>query len=459
MLPRHLRRVVLTSAAPAQIRALLYSRNALRPTSFRIRPAVSSSASFHSSSRRQNEQPRSPFKIFVEVLQEELRKNREWADSKKQLTGDVTQLKDSVKDSETMKKARAAYERALLAASIRDNPRLRAAAEELRKTGVKVGDAVSEALRTMEESDLMRAISRASAAVSSKIASTTEPIRNTAAYKTLSETVVDALDDSGSAKHAGYEEKELRRKRRQMRLAKAGRNSMTHVVKADPEAGSAIVLHKDSPRREAWEKLKETNPVLRSLASLKLTYEESENPVIVGMRTVTDTIGGWFEETEQARVQRCIKMMDPTFTLESFERELRAYIIPEIVDAFLSADQEALKAWCSEATYNVLWATMEVYLRQGLVSDSKILDIRSVEIAKGEMLEENIPAFVVTFATQELMLFRNAKTGEIVVGAEDRVEQCHYFAVITRVEEELDNELTGGWKFVTMGRRSARAYL
>jgi import inner membrane translocase subunit TIM44 len=34
-----------------------------------------------------------------------------------------------------------------------------AAADELRKTGVKVGDAVSEALKTMEESDLMRAVS------------------------------------------------------------------------------------------------------------------------------------------------------------------------------------------------------------------------------------------------------------------------------------------------------------
>lgn len=56
--------------------------------------------------------------------------------------------------------------------------------------------------------------------------------------------------------------------------------------------------------------------------------------------------------------------------------------------------------------------------------------------------------FVITFATQEMLLFRNAKTKEIMVGAEDRVEQCHYAAVVTRVEEDLDNELTGGWKVV-----------
>lgn len=45
-----------------------------------------------------------------------------------------------------------------MTSSIKENPRLRAAAEELHKAGVKVGDAVSEALKTMEESDLMRAV-------------------------------------------------------------------------------------------------------------------------------------------------------------------------------------------------------------------------------------------------------------------------------------------------------------
>lgn len=140
---------------------------------------------------------------------------------------------------------------------IKESPRLQAAAEDLRKTGVKVGDAVSEALKTMEESELMRAvspftyvfcisvsyshsqISRASAAVSSTIATSTEPIRNTAAYKTLSETLVEALDDSGSAKHAGFEEKEERRRRRQTRLAKAGKGGGlspgSQRVEANPE--------------------------------------------------------------------------------------------------------------------------------------------------------------------------------------------------------------------------------
>lgn len=245
-------------------------------------------------------------------------------------------------------------------------------------------------------------ISRASAAVSSTIEKTTEPIRQTQAYKTLAETVIDALDDSGSAKHAGFEEKEARRKRRQLRLAKAGKESMTSGrvrVKADPDAGQALVMHKDSPRQERWNRLKETNPLFKKLGELRQEFDESENPVVASIRSVTQTVGSWFEENESAQVQRMMKAMDPTFTLESFERELREYIVPEVVDAYLTADQEALKAWCGEAvsaftiwmlrpayvclqTYNVLWATMEQYLKQGLVSDSKVLDIRQVEASQ-----------------------------------------------------------------------------
>lgn len=456
MLPRHLRRAI---PAPTPLRLAAFAANSHRShalAALRYRPVAGAMASFHSSSRRSDELPKSPFQTFVDVLRDELRKNRELQENVKQLQGDV----DKFQDSEAMRKARAAYERARLTSSIKENPRLRAAAEELKKRGVKVGDAVSEALKTMEESELARAISRATAAVSSTIATTTEPIRNTAAYKTLAETLVDALDDSGTAKHAGFEEKEARRARRQLRLAKAGREGRIKArVAADPEAGEALVLHASSPRQERWQQLKETNPLLRKFAALHETYQESENPVVLSLRSVTSTVASWFDENETARVLRSMKMLDPSFSMEAFERELREYIVPEVVDAYLSADNEALKSWCSEATYNVLWATMEQYLRQGLIPESKVLDIRQVDVSTGRFLEDNTPVFVITFTTQEVLLFRDHKTREVVVGAEDRVEQCNYAAVVTRVEEELENELTGGWKVIEMARRSGRAYL
>ena len=110
-----------------------------------------------------------------------------------------------------------------------------------------------------------------------------------------------------------------------------------------------MVLHKDAGKAERWETLKQTNPVLRRFAELQQKYQESENPVVMSLRSVTSTVASWFDENETAQVTRQMRYMDPTFDMESFSRELREYIVPEIVDAYLSADREALQMWCSEA--------------------------------------------------------------------------------------------------------------
>lgn len=95
--------------------------------------------------------------------------------------------------------------------------------------------------------------------------------------------------------------------------------------------------------------MKESNPVLRTLSNLKQQYDDSENPVVSGMRSVTSTIGSWFDENETAQVMRVSRYMDPMFSMDTFPRELREYIVPEVVDAYLSADKEGLQRWCGEA--------------------------------------------------------------------------------------------------------------
>ena len=54
---------------------------------------------FHSGSRRHNQLSKSPSHTFVDVLKDELHKNREFAENAKQLQGDV----DKSQDLETMK--------------------------------------------------------------------------------------------------------------------------------------------------------------------------------------------------------------------------------------------------------------------------------------------------------------------------------------------------------------------
>jgi len=108
MLPRNLQSLVVRTANRNRV---LAARRFAHPPPFRIATG-SQTLNFHSSSRQQNELPKSPFQTFVDVLKDELRKNRELQENVKQLQGDV----DKLQDSEAMKRARAAYERARVCA-------------------------------------------------------------------------------------------------------------------------------------------------------------------------------------------------------------------------------------------------------------------------------------------------------------------------------------------------------
>lgn len=117
MLPRHVRRASSVIASNACGR-VIQPQQFNGPQRLRLAAASASGAStsfqstrlrqFHSSSRRQSEPPKSPFQTFVDTLKEELQKNRDLQENVKQLQGDV----DKFQDSEAMKRARAAYERA-----------------------------------------------------------------------------------------------------------------------------------------------------------------------------------------------------------------------------------------------------------------------------------------------------------------------------------------------------------
>ena len=115
MLPRHLRRTLPAHTAH-RLLATPFRQHAPPPLAgLRYRPTTGSVATFHHTSRRNDELPKSPFQTFVDVLKEELRKNRELQENVKQLQGDV----DKFQDSEAMRKARAAYEHARVCGILR----------------------------------------------------------------------------------------------------------------------------------------------------------------------------------------------------------------------------------------------------------------------------------------------------------------------------------------------------
>ncbi len=224
-------------------------------------------------------------------------------------------------------------------------------------------------------------------------------------------------------------------------------------------AGTNITVHKDAAWKEAWRDFKDSNKFVQGVFNMKHVYNESENPLISTARSITDKVAGFFAENETAMVIKKLREMDPSFQVEPFLRELREYILPEVLDAYVKGDIETLKLWLSEAQFSVYEALTKQYLQAGLKSDGRILDIRHVDILKARMLEPGeIPVFIITCRTQEVHVYRNAKTNELAAGMEDRVQFVTYAIGITRIPDEINNAETRGWRLIEM-QKSNRDYI
>ena len=176
------------------------------------------------------------------------------------------------------------------------------------------------------------------------------------------------------------------------------------------------------------------------------------------VRTIIEKVTGFFSETEQAKVVKQFKLMDPSFRLLDFQKSLVNFIVPELVEAYLKNDEAVLKEWFSEAPFNVWQANNKQFVEQGLFSDSKIQDIRGIDIVTCKMLQPNdTPVIVVSCRAQEIHLYRK-KSGEIAAGTPDNIQMSTYAMVFTRIPEEFDNKATEGWKVIEFARGGSRPF-
>jgi import inner membrane translocase subunit TIM44 len=219
-----------------------------------------------------------------------------------------------------------------------------------------------------------------------------------------------------------------------------------------------VTLHKDAAWKESWREFKESSRIAQGFFTAGQIYKESENPLISTARSISDRITGFFAENETAMVIKKFREMDPNFQLEPFLTEMREYILPEVLDAYVKGDIETLKLWLSAAQYSVYAALMAQYTTAGLKSDGKIVDIRNVDILNARLLEPGeVPVFIVTCRTQEVHVYKNAKSGELAAGMEDKVQQVTYAIGVTRIPEDVNNPETRGWRFIEL-QKSARDY-
>lgn len=217
-------------------------------------------------------------------------------------------------------------------------------------------------------------------------------------------------------------------------------------------------MHKDAAWKESWRNFRDQSRVFQSVNSFKATYNESENPLISTARSITDRVAGFFAENETAMVIKKFREMDPSFQLEPFLQDMREYILPEVLDAYVKGDIEVLRQWLSAAQYQVYEALMRQYTTAGLKSDGRILDIRNVDVLSARLLDPGeIPVFIITCRTQEVHVYKNAKSGELAAGMEDRVQQVTYAIGVTRIPEDVSNPETRGWRLIEL-QKSSRDY-
>ncbi|KKY27114.1 putative mitochondrial inner membrane translocase subunit tim44 [Phaeomoniella chlamydospora] len=381
---------------------------------------------------------KSPWQVFKETLQSEFKASKEWNESTKQLGAAAHQFTES----DAVRRAREMSEQASSTTST-----------AFKKTGKALGQGAAWTWDT----SVVQGIRKGVNATGRGIEKATRPVRETKAFKEIS----NAVDDGSSSRYGGWIEKEERRKQRELRELediKAGRGKV-EKFEEDPNAGTNVTVHKDSAWKESWSQFKDSSRMMQGLFNLKSTYNESDNPLITTARSITDKFAGFFAENETAMVIKKFREMDPNFQLDPFMREMREYMLPEVLDAYVKGDVETLKLWLSAAQFQVYSALTDQYKKAGLKSDGRILDIRNVDVLNARLLEPGeIPVFVITCRTQEVHVFRNAKTNELAAGMEDKVQLVTYAIGITRLPEEVNNPETRGWRLIEL-QKAGRDYI
>ncbi|KAF2108517.1 hypothetical protein BDV96DRAFT_587327 [Lophiotrema nucula] len=385
---------------------------------------------------------KTPWQVFTETLKSEFQASKEWNESTKQLSAGVNDFTQNPR----VQKAKTTYTQVTDAATTKT-------AEALKTTGKAIGHGAAWTWDTTP----VKGVRKVASVTGSGIEFVTRPVRQSKAFQAVKETV----DDGSSSRYGGWVEKEERRKRRELRelneLQRTGGKS-AGPMEEDPDAGTNVTLHKDAKYKEVWRDFKDSSKLMQGFFKMGEAYKESENPLISTARSISDRITGFFAENETAMVIKKFREMDPNFQLEPFLTEMREYILPEVLDAYVKGDTETLKLWLSAAQYQVYDALMKQYTTAGLKSDGRIVDIRHVDILSARLIEPGeIPVFIITCRTQEVHVYKNAKSGELAAGMDDKVQQVTYAIGVTRIPEDVSNPETRGWRLIEL-QKSARDY-
>lgn len=388
---------------------------------------------------------KTPLQIFRETFQQEWKASEE-------LQSNIKQLQDAqgkISESEALKRAREATAKSTSILS-----------KSLKKTGEKIDMAVTTAWESEAGVQSRKFVNTTAKIVDSAVV---QPVTNTKIYKDASEN----LNEGTSNDYGGFLSKEERLKSRARLLKeRMSRDDYIQNVAVNEDAGTALMAtedgaHASQRKGEQFAKAVEKSVVGKGASFLKTKlWTESENPFIVLLRTINNKVSGFFfAETETGKTIKLFKDIDPNFKMEDFHKNLRDYILPEVLEAHAKGDVQTLSHWMSEAPLSVYAAQQKYYTEQGLYPDTQILDIRDIDIANSKILPGDIPVFVISLRVQEIPIYRNIKDNEISAGNDSNIMQAAYVVALTRDIENLHDEVSEGWKVVEFAKGQSRSFV
>jgi len=404
----------------------------------------------HTSSVRYNDPAKRPTFMgnLLESLKSEYSKNKEMQDSLAKFREEAKKLEES----DALKEARRKFQ------NIEGESKQTGSAFKDQISGIT--DKLKESVEDMSKHESVKKASEFTENISAKTKDATETIgraaeniSKTSAYQTASSAASSIKGELEGNTLGGmvYKPPLVLRKRK-------GATEDGVAMEAD-DSTTGVELHKDSRFSQSWQNFKDSNPVVNKFVDYRVKFEESDNPLVRGARLVTDKLqdvfGSVFTNTELSETLTEIVKMDPSFEKEQFLKDCEKDIIPNILEAITRGDLEILEDWCYEAPFNVLATPLRQAMQMGYVLDSKVLDIDSLDLAMGKMMEQG-PVLVITFNSQQILCVKD-REGKVVEGSADKVMRVTYVWVLCRDQTELDPR--AAWRLLDLSANSQEQFI
>merc|ERR1712232_168320 len=154
---------------------------------------------------------------------------------------------------------------------------------------------------------------------------------------------------------------------------------------------------------------------------------------------------------------RKLRVLDPTFTLDDWRRDVVSEVLPQLMEWFLRGKTNQLKPWFGEAVFRRIAAEIAARKKDNVEINGNVLGIMNSEITACELStdmyndeggvdgsqgggEEASPIIVLHFMCQQINCVRNTKTNEIE-GSEDDIRANSYVAAFVRTHDVQKGEL------------------